>query len=594
MSKYTTETRFVCEDIAHRYFPNDRAVDGFDSIDEILDKSWDKIFTTHARIFDENYREHICKKILKHYYVREIGAETVGLWKYYLNRTFEENLPYYNELWKSTFLDFPIFSNVDVHTIIDGNSRMNVDTVNEGTKQEVWSGGDVTTKVGDKGSTDDIQKEGTKNTDTGVDTSGTKVYNKVDDIGSVKEHETVVSELGEKHSNDELNKVIDNTSHDNTKKDSYDYTEDTNVHTTQKDTTHTEEDKQNDVHNMTDVNSIVDKEKKTTTEYGKGEETSGTDTDTTTYGKGTTNNNTRTTWEEKINSGNEDTASWNLYSDTPQGSISHMNLDIDTTVNEKGALTNPEATNSDGTNSAIYLTNATKEVGNRQAGNDETTDGWRNDYERQTTDGEDVTTKEKGTRVEYDGSDTVTENGKDSTRSKTKEDTDNHTFTETDVTKQTDYTDNDITEDTYEESSHSNHDENTQETDTDKYQENTQKDSDTTYHEDYNEHDNEDYDEKTTGRSDTDYDEKWDENDNEQYNEAWTEKDNQDYGKHIDTDTLNTGNSLSVGQTSDRQHEFGKRGNLTFAQMLTEFRDTLLNVDMQFINEFESCFMQLW
>ena len=43
MSKYTTEVRFICEQKAGL----EESV-GFDQIDSVIAKSWDKIFTTQA------------------------------------------------------------------------------------------------------------------------------------------------------------------------------------------------------------------------------------------------------------------------------------------------------------------------------------------------------------------------------------------------------------------------------------------------------------------------------------------------------------------------------------------------------------------
>lgn len=108
MSKYTTEVRFICEQKAGLEDSK-----GFNDVDDVLDDSWDKIFTTQATIFDEEYRPIICKKILKHYYTREIGAETVGLWLLWMNRKLEEILPYYNQLWSSAELEFDPFNDVD-------------------------------------------------------------------------------------------------------------------------------------------------------------------------------------------------------------------------------------------------------------------------------------------------------------------------------------------------------------------------------------------------------------------------------------------------------------------------------------------------
>lgn len=64
-------------------------------------------------IFDENYRETLNGKILGHYYFREIGFETAGLFKFYLNQTMSEIMPYYNQLYKSELIKFDPLKNVD-------------------------------------------------------------------------------------------------------------------------------------------------------------------------------------------------------------------------------------------------------------------------------------------------------------------------------------------------------------------------------------------------------------------------------------------------------------------------------------------------
>lgn len=51
-------------------------------------------------IFDPEYRTVLNNKILMHYYMDEIGFETAGLFKVYLNNKMNEIMPYYNELYK--------------------------------------------------------------------------------------------------------------------------------------------------------------------------------------------------------------------------------------------------------------------------------------------------------------------------------------------------------------------------------------------------------------------------------------------------------------------------------------------------------------
>ena len=71
-------------------------------------------------IFDEKYREGLNNKIINHFYFREIGFETAGLFKRYLNQKMAEIMPYYNQLYKSELLKFNPFYNVDKTTKNDG------------------------------------------------------------------------------------------------------------------------------------------------------------------------------------------------------------------------------------------------------------------------------------------------------------------------------------------------------------------------------------------------------------------------------------------------------------------------------------------
>lgn len=114
LSKYTTEVRFICETESGR----SESV-GFNNINQVLDLSWNKIFTTKCTFFNEEYRKHLCIKILKHYYTREISAETVGLWKLWMNRKLEEIMPYYNQLYESELIDFEPLDDTNMTRLIN-------------------------------------------------------------------------------------------------------------------------------------------------------------------------------------------------------------------------------------------------------------------------------------------------------------------------------------------------------------------------------------------------------------------------------------------------------------------------------------------
>lgn len=122
MSKYTTEVRFICEEKSGL----DISANGSD-VNNVIANSWNKIFTTNTAFFDEEYRSVLCQKILKHYYLREIGCETVGVWVLWMNTKLEEIMPYYNQLYASAKLEFNPMQNINVtrnHTrTIDGTTK---------------------------------------------------------------------------------------------------------------------------------------------------------------------------------------------------------------------------------------------------------------------------------------------------------------------------------------------------------------------------------------------------------------------------------------------------------------------------------------
>ena len=109
MSKYTTEVRYICE----HYAGLDES-EGYESISEIIGMSRDKIFDFNYPIFDESYKPILEEKILTHYYTREIGFETVGLWKHFLKMRMNEIMPYYNKLYISeSLMPDNIFNDTD-------------------------------------------------------------------------------------------------------------------------------------------------------------------------------------------------------------------------------------------------------------------------------------------------------------------------------------------------------------------------------------------------------------------------------------------------------------------------------------------------
>lgn len=162
MSKYTTEVRFICEENAGM----DHSM-GYKSVNQIITDAMPKVFDFEFPIFDETYRPVLERKILKHYYTREIGMETVGLWKHFLDMRLNEIMPYYNKLYESELLQFNPLYDVDLTTDHSGSGT----SASEGHKTDAENTNntrtDNLTRTDDTTRTDDFTR-----TDNLLETTG--------------------------------------------------------------------------------------------------------------------------------------------------------------------------------------------------------------------------------------------------------------------------------------------------------------------------------------------------------------------------------------------------------------------------------------
>lgn len=136
MSRYTTQLRYICESLAGY---NESV--GLEKIDDVLEKSVDKIFDFQYNYYDENRKRDFEKMILRHFYQEEIGFETYGSWKLAFSSWFIENMDYYNKLYLAvTKYDFNPLNEIDVTTTrnIDGSLKTDGKTVTKNNSDN-WS-----------------------------------------------------------------------------------------------------------------------------------------------------------------------------------------------------------------------------------------------------------------------------------------------------------------------------------------------------------------------------------------------------------------------------------------------------------------------
>jgi hypothetical protein len=204
LSNYTTQVRTIIENC---------------SVDNLLLKTNERIEIGRSFIFDfdypiwnEEYRKTLETKIIKHYYTKEIGLETVGLWKFYLEERLNLIMPYYNNLYATTVKDYDYLTNVSVIETLqntktsNNSSETNItdNSTNTTDSTQADSGGGTTTST-DNNSSNNIKSDTpqanyngldyaselnknteTKNNTTNINNNNTTTVNKTDELTATK------------------------------------------------------------------------------------------------------------------------------------------------------------------------------------------------------------------------------------------------------------------------------------------------------------------------------------------------------------------------------------------------------------------------
>lgn len=138
MSEYTIEVRKICAAYAG-FEPK-----GLAQIKYCIDQAIPSVFDTDDPypIYNEGHRAALNAKILRHYWMHEIGAETVDLWLLYLNTSLNEIMPKYNKLYAAAAKDIDPFNTIDFTTVnFDfGNRRTDDETKSNRYESNVENG----------------------------------------------------------------------------------------------------------------------------------------------------------------------------------------------------------------------------------------------------------------------------------------------------------------------------------------------------------------------------------------------------------------------------------------------------------------------
>lgn len=70
-------------------------------------------------IYDESKRRQLNDKFIRHYWMREIGCETVGHFCLWCSNTFNEIMPYYNKMYETELLNVERLLGIKRHKVVD-------------------------------------------------------------------------------------------------------------------------------------------------------------------------------------------------------------------------------------------------------------------------------------------------------------------------------------------------------------------------------------------------------------------------------------------------------------------------------------------
>lgn len=125
MAKYTTELRTICQ-----FLIKNQKVE-LSEVDKLVNLARPKIFDFKYCFYDEKYKEIFEKKFLYHFFTREIGLETYGLWKLKLQTKLQEIMPKYNKMYEAESIKFNPFYDTDLTT----RSKNTDNSKNKGTSK---------------------------------------------------------------------------------------------------------------------------------------------------------------------------------------------------------------------------------------------------------------------------------------------------------------------------------------------------------------------------------------------------------------------------------------------------------------------------
>lgn len=156
MARYTVEVKTILKQCWLDRNP-DKDIEDLDMISpmDLCETVWDSIFDFPFPMFQGMTKQELCSQILMFYYMREIGLETVPLWKHYLQVRLTGIMPYYVKLAESEISKAEALQNRNVteRTNRQGGETEKKDNVTVSQKNAKENENDETVQTVDQRST---------------------------------------------------------------------------------------------------------------------------------------------------------------------------------------------------------------------------------------------------------------------------------------------------------------------------------------------------------------------------------------------------------------------------------------------------------
>lgn len=163
MARYTLNLSEVCQVLTNTGTSNMQG-NAFDYIDDIIEQSIPILFSNRIEIYDDNVeRAALLHKIVEHYWEYEICTYTPNDFILRINRKLNEIMPYYNQLWHSTKIEFDPMIDTDYTTDHKSDAH---DTTTEDNNQDQKHTGTDTDTAKHSGTDTKASTDGGKDTTT--------------------------------------------------------------------------------------------------------------------------------------------------------------------------------------------------------------------------------------------------------------------------------------------------------------------------------------------------------------------------------------------------------------------------------------------